>query len=178
MALQIPRNDKGASKSVPLSSKPFRLCFTRCFRCRPPLCHTFSDSKLDPTYASVSVRVSGRGEMEVVAEAHRILSEGVLSGYELNPARPSSRSDPEMDSSDTGVDDVSFVDDATVAADVGSDWKGTISTEELPGGGLHRHVSLQLCYFPIANLAFGDIEPCGSFLAATIDRPAFCSWTL
>lgn len=88
---------------------------------------------LDPSYASVSARRSVHSGVEVVAEAHRVLAGGVLSGYDAGLA-----DDGDPPSEGGGV---VFVDDST-APDIlaGGSWGGTVTTEELPGGGLHRHV--------------------------------------
>lgn len=98
-------------------------------------------------------RVEDHDEIEVIAEAHRVLPGGVLSGYDLSSTPPNSRLEPEerrdqrTRSSETGVSTARFVDSsaAVAAADTDADavqsWRGTVSTEELPGGGLHKHVS-------------------------------------
>lgn len=66
--------------------------------------------------------------MEVDAEAHRVLAGGVLSGYDVSLEEPGHKGG------------ALFVDDSSAPAVVGQGWGGTVTTEELPGGGLHRHV--------------------------------------
>lgn len=99
-------------------------------------------------------------EIEVIAEAHRVLPGGALSDYDLSWTRPNSRLESEerlegrADDPETGVSDARFVDgsaDAAAAdtdADAVQSWRGTVSTQELPGGGLHRHVRSFLYNLP------------------------------
>lgn len=94
---------------------------------RPPV----SIGRLESTYASIFVRRSGDLALEVVAEAHRVLTGGALSGYDVGLT----------DNGEPSEDGAVFVDDSTSPpADAGQGWGGTVTTEELPGGGLHRHV--------------------------------------
>lgn len=60
-----------------------------------------------------------------------MLAGGVLSGYDVDLAVSEEPRD----------DGAVFVDDSTAApAEADQSWGGTVTTEELPGGGLHRHV--------------------------------------
>lgn len=94
---------------------------------RPPAIIDRQDSA---SYASISARRAGSLGVEVVSEAHRVLAGGVLSGYDAGLA----------DKGQPGEDGVVFFDDSTAPADAGHGWGGTVTTAELPGGGLHRHV--------------------------------------
>lgn len=98
------------------------------------------------------------GDIDVVAEVHGAVSGGVISGYGLRSALPSppqevkeggsrvvieSSSDEGTDGLEMDIDDdaefVEFVAPST-NDEAGSFWLGMVSTEELPGGGLHRQV--------------------------------------
>lgn len=110
-------------------------------------------------------------EIEVIAEAHRVLPGGVLFDYDLSWTRPNLRLEPEerldgrTDSPETGISDARFVDGAAdvAAADTDADavqsWRGTVSTEELPGGGLHRHVGLFFTSYPSRTRRFNAKPP-------------------
>eukprot|EP00752_Nemacystus_decipiens_P003141 g2908.t1 len=91
-----------------------------------------SIGRQEPAYASVSARGSGNLGVEVVAEAHRVLAGGVLSGYDASLGEPGEKNG------------AVFVDDSTEPAHVGQGWRGTVSAEEMPGGGLHRHVRVKI----------------------------------
>ena len=69
-------------------------------------------------------------------EAHRVLAKGVLSGYDAGLP----------DNAEPSEDGAVFVNDSTAPADTGRGWRGTVTTEELPGGGLHRHVRRKADY--------------------------------
>lgn len=124
------------------------------FIVRVPCClspATFRAVKPEPAYASARAHVDESGNINVVTEAHRVLSGGSLSGYDLSSTRPRNgieRTDSEVEQrTDEGtevagkrVDDAVFVDDALSPRVDGRGWRGTVLMEELPGGGLHRHV--------------------------------------
>lgn len=75
-----------------------------------------------------------------------MLRGGVLSGYDLSMPPPNAGLEPGMSSGETvdgstpRMDDVIFVDESATPSDAGRSWRGDVATEELPGGGLHRHV--------------------------------------
>lgn len=104
------------------------------------------DAKSEPSYASISALNLGTGSVGVLAGAHRVIPGGVLSGYDLTLAPPDTGMQPmrpkdeNTNNEEPRVDRALFVDDATAPADVGQSWRGAVKTEELPGGGLHRHV--------------------------------------
>lgn len=111
----------------------------------------FRAVKPEPAYASARAHVDESGNINVVTEAHRVLSGGSLSGYDLSSTRPHNgvdRTDSEVEQrtnegievAGARVDDVVFVDAALSPGVDGRGWRGTVSMEELPGGGLHRHV--------------------------------------
>ncbi|CAM9158012.1 unnamed protein product [Ectocarpus sp. 4 AP-2014] len=112
-----------------------------------------SDANQELSYASVSARSLGGAEVEVVSEAHRVLPDGVLSGYDLSVAPPNNAllgNDKSSDGEPDGgrpkkVDEAAvFVDHSTAPADVvGQRWRGDIAVVGLPGGGLHRHVRVK-----------------------------------
>lgn len=108
----------------------------------------FSGSKLEPAFGSISANMGGGSTVVVVAEAHRVVSGGALSGYDLNAVWPTERLAAEKSSGEsTGtaekmVEDVVFEDISTSSASSEFYWRGTVSAYELPGGGLHRHVRL------------------------------------
>ncbi|CAB1116340.1 unnamed protein product [Ectocarpus sp. CCAP 1310/34] len=97
----------------------------------------------------------GGAEVEVISEAHRILLDGVLSGYDLSVAPPNNALLGNVKSSDgepdrgrpMKVDEAAvFVDHSTAPADVvGQRWRGDVAVVGLPGGGLHRHVRYSFC---------------------------------
>ncbi|CAM9390415.1 unnamed protein product, partial [Hapterophycus canaliculatus] len=99
-------------------------------------------------YASISAHNHGIGEVEVVSAAHQVLSGGVISGYNLNMPPKDAGLEPGMSSGETAdggkpsVDDVLFVDESATPSDAGGSWRGEVEIEELPGGGLHRHVRI------------------------------------
>lgn len=111
-------------------------------------------------------------EIEVIAEAHRVLPGGVLFGYDLSWTRPNARLELEerldgrADDPEAGVSDAHFVDGsaATAASDADVNavqrWRGTVSTEELPGGGLHRHVSSVFTTYHSRTRRFNAKPPC------------------
>lgn len=64
---------------------------------------------------------------------------GALSGYDLGLGAPDLQPlDEKADEREPRADGALFVDDSIADADQG--WRGAVLTEELPGGGLHRHV--------------------------------------
>lgn len=76
-----------------------------------------------------------------------MIPRGVLSGYDLTLTPPDAQQNPKdgpkgdkNENKEPRVDRALFVDDSTAPANVGQSWRGAIKTEELPGGGLHRHV--------------------------------------
>ncbi|CAM9164938.1 unnamed protein product [Pylaiella littoralis] len=105
-----------------------------------------SDAVPQPAYASISALNLGTGFVGVVAGAQRIIPRGVLKGYDLSLAPHDRRLEPGRPKDETTgneeprADRTLFVDDSAAQADVGQRWRGTVKTEELPGGGLHRHV--------------------------------------
>lgn len=119
----------------------------------------FRAVKAEPAYASARAHVGERGNIKVATEAHRVLPGGSLSGYDLSSTRPRNnveRTDSEVDPrADEGaeaagmrVDDAVFVDAAlSPRVDGPGGWRGTVSVEELPGGGLHRHVRMPATMF-------------------------------
>lgn len=113
-----------------------------------------SGTSLEPSFASVFSRMTYRDRAEVIARAHGVIPGGVISDYDLSWTRPTSSLEPEerldgrSGAPETGMSHARFVDgSASVAAagdDGGQSWRGTVLTEELPGGGLHRHVSISM----------------------------------
>lgn len=69
---------------------------------------------------------------------------GALSGYNLGLGPPDVQPGggrplgERADEGEPSADGALFVDDSIT--DAGQGWRGAVSTEELPGGGLHRHV--------------------------------------
>ncbi|CAM9732825.1 unnamed protein product [Scytosiphon promiscuus] len=102
-----------------------------------------------PTYASISAQHRGDDDVEVIAEAHRVLPGGVLSGYDLNTPQPIAGLESGVSSGGIAgsgkpiADDVLFVDESAAPPDLQGSWRGDVKIEELPGGGLHRHVRIK-----------------------------------
>lgn len=111
-----------------------------------------------PAYASISALNLGTGFVGVVAGAQRIIPRGVLKGYDLSLAPHDKRLEPDRPKDETTgneeprADRTLFVDDSAAPADVGQRWRGTVKTEELPGGGLHRHVGCNSANMAAAGL--------------------------
>eukprot|EP00904_Undaria_pinnatifida_P013297 jgi/Undpi1/9098/HiC_scaffold_26.g11556.m1 len=150
-----------------------------------------SGTSLEPSFASVFSRMTYRDRAEVIARAHGVIPGGVLSDYDLSWTRPTSSLEPEerldgrSGAPETGMSHARFVDgSASVAAagdDGGQSWRGTVLTEELPGGGLHRHMRLKVdvrclgpdCGGERGERHAGDHEWCEVLLAQHVPQGAY-----
>lgn len=113
--------------------------------CNKFLTHYFHFPSVEDTgaaFASIFARVAGESQVAITAAAHSVLSLGALSGYNLDPTSYASNNPSPSSSGGTGDDrtDIEFIEDSFLSDDVGAHWFGTSTMEELPGGGLHRHV--------------------------------------
>lgn len=108
----------------------------------------FSTGERQPAYAYAWAQTVEDGAVEIFAEAHRLVPDGVISGYDLHSTKPNQGQSDEPDGgiADSGVDadDVEFVEFSAFSRQEAEGWLGSVSTEELQGGGLHRHVSVPL----------------------------------
>eukprot|EP00903_Cladosiphon_okamuranus_P007558 g7332.t1 len=128
------------------------------------------------SYSSIMARRAGGVGVEVVAEAHRVLAGGILSGYDVGLADNGKPSEE-------GATTV-FVDDSTAPAEAGHGWGGTVTTKELPGGGLHRHVRVKIdasCAGKTCDMSSnrdtqdstGEYDWCEVLLAQHVPRGAY-----
>ena len=101
---------------------------------------------INPAFASVLACVAEDNQVSITAQAHGVLASGALSGYSVGPTQrnaknePSTSSDEDTDDEGTDFFKAEFVDDSLLSAVTEGRWFGAATMEELPGGGLHRHV--------------------------------------